>query len=77
MQNVGGMTLYRFTMIDNGTCVRDLVPCKRLTDGAIGLLDLVEGGFYTSPNGVVFNAGESISTEKNFEVLTDGSVRAR
>lgn len=40
------MKLYSFKLYDNGTLVRDFVPCYRKADGASGLYDLVEGKFY-------------------------------
>lgn len=40
------MKLYSFKIYDNGTLVRDFIPCYRKADGAGGLYDLVEGKFY-------------------------------
>ena len=36
---------------------RHFIPCKRKSDGMIGMYDLVEKKFYTSPNGVAFMGG--------------------
>lgn len=33
------------------------IPCKRKSDGVIGMYDLVGRKFYTSPNGVAFSGG--------------------
>ena len=35
----------------SGTQVRDLVPCKRVSDGAYWLYDRVEGKFYGNESG--------------------------
>lgn len=50
--------LYYFKIYDNGTLVRDLVPCVRNSDNKAGLYDLVGGQFYSSANsGYEFVAG--------------------
>jgi hypothetical protein len=74
IQNVATMTLYRFTMYDDGKMVRDFVPAKQ--GALVGLFDLVEGKFYSSPNGVTFTAGPEVATTTNVEFLKDGSLRA-
>jgi hypothetical protein len=45
-----------------GFIVRDLMPCRRNSDNAIGLLDKVNNIFYLSPNGVAFVAGPEVNT---------------
>lgn len=35
----------------------DFIPCKRKSDGMVGMYDLVGRKFYTSPNGVAFTGG--------------------
>ena len=42
-----------------GTLVRDMVPCKD-PNNVVGLYDLVNNTFYSSPNGVAFVAGNEI-----------------
>ena len=76
-QNVGSMQLYRFIMTDGGKRVRDFIPCRRLSDAAVGLLDLIEGGFYTSPNDVAFEAGNVIENEKIAKILSDQTFITR
>jgi uncharacterized protein YjdB len=44
-----------------GFIVRDLIPCRRNSDNAIGLLDKVNNVFYLSPNGVAFVAGPEVN----------------
>ena len=44
-----------------GLIVRDMMPCKRNSDNAIGLLDKVNNIFYLSPNGVAFVAGPEVN----------------
>jgi hypothetical protein len=60
---MGGMKLYRFTMIDNEQVVRDFIPCRRRNDSKVGLLDLINNIFYTTPTGD-FEAGAMINTIK-------------
>lgn len=51
--------LYYFKLFVEGTLVRDMVPCKNSSD-VVGLYDLVNDVFYTSPNGALFVAGPEI-----------------
>lgn len=51
--------LYYFKLFVEGTLVRDMVPCKNSND-VVGLYDLVNSVFYTSPNGAAFVAGPTI-----------------
>ena len=44
-------------LYNNGVMVRYFIPVYRKNDGKIGLLDKIEGKFYTSPNGVEFTGG--------------------
>lgn len=48
-QTIGGMRLYRFKMWDDNVLVRDFVPCYRKSDNKIGLIDIVNNVFYTTP----------------------------
>jgi len=43
--------LFSFQVYDNGTLVRDLVPCIRDNDNEVGAYDLVNDVFYTVPTG--------------------------
>lgn len=57
--NRGRMKLYSFQMYDNGTLVRDFVPC--ISDsGAIGLYDIVEEQFYSNAGTGVFTASDAV-----------------
>ncbi len=51
--------LYYFKLFVEGILVRDLVPGKNSSD-VVGMYDLVNDVFYTSPNGAAFVAGPSI-----------------
>lgn len=51
--------LYYFKLFVEGTLVRDMVPCKNSND-VVGLYDIVNNVFYTSPNGTAFIAGSEI-----------------
>jgi hypothetical protein len=42
--------------------VRDMMPCKRNSDNAIGLLDKVNNVFYTNPSGDAFVAGPVVNS---------------
>lgn len=52
----GSMKLYSFKIYDNGTLIRDFVPCIK-DDETVGLYDLVNGGFYQNAGTGTFSAG--------------------
>jgi len=43
--------MYSFKVYDNGTLVRDLVPCIKDSENTVGAYDLVNDVFYTVPTG--------------------------
>lgn len=49
--------IYNFICSADGKRIVQLIPCKRKSDGVIGMYDLVGRKFYTSPNGVAFTGG--------------------
>ena len=51
--------LYYFKLFVNGTLVRDLIPCKN-SNNVVGMYDVVNDVFYTSPNGNAFIAGPAV-----------------
>lgn len=61
--------LYYFKLFVNGTLVRDMIPCKNPSN-VVGLYDLVNHRFYSSPNGNAFVAGPVVS--QNY--VTDGLI---
>lgn len=52
--------VYWFKIYDNGTLVRDLVPCVRDSDNIAGAYDLVNDTFYGSGNSNRFVAGNPV-----------------
>lgn len=66
-QQVGGMKVYAFRLHENGKLVRDFVPCKN-SSGTVGMFDLVEGIFYTTPVGA-FTAGNTVSDGGSYEFM--------
>lgn len=53
----GHCRIARFKIYDNGNLVRDYYPCKRDSDGAIGLYDLANSTFYGNSGTGAFIAG--------------------
>ena len=49
--------IYNFIYSSDGNRLVELIPCKRKSDGVIGMYDLVGRKFYTSQNGVSFTGG--------------------
>lgn len=52
----GGKKLYSFKIYDDGTRVRDFIPCKN-PSGVVGLYEIVEGKFYQNQGTGEFIAG--------------------
>lgn len=49
--------VYGLKLWDGDILVHNFIPVLRRSDGKIGMLDKIEGQFYTSPNGVEFIGG--------------------
>ncbi len=58
--------VYSFKLWDNGSLVRNMIPCYRLSDSVIGMYDLVNGVFYTNANtaanAAAFIAGPNVNS---------------
>ena len=52
--------LYNFKVYDNGTLVRDMIPCTRNSDGVAGVYDIVNNQFYGSANSNPLIAGPTV-----------------
>jgi hypothetical protein len=53
--------LYSCQIYDNGTLIRDLVPCTRDSDSKVGVYDIVNDVFYSSAySGYEFTAGDPV-----------------
>lgn len=55
------MKLYYCKIWDNGSLVRNFVPCKN-TSGILGLYDIVNNVFYTNAGTGTFTAGPIATT---------------
>ena len=62
------MKIYSCHIYDNGTLVRDYVPCINAS-GVVGLYDLVNGVFYSDAAGGTFTAGRYIYDESEVTKL--------
>lgn len=60
--------LYSCQIYDNGTLVRDYIPCIN-DSGVVGLYDLVNGVFYGDASGGTFIAGEEVNVNKSKSIL--------
>lgn len=49
--------VYGLKLWDEDILVHNFIPVRRRRDGKIGMLDKIDGQFYTSPNGVEFIGG--------------------
>lgn len=52
--------IYSAKLHESNVLVRDYVPAKRNSDGAIGLYDIANGVFYANAGSGVFNAGAEV-----------------
>lgn len=64
----GIIDLYSFKIYENNTIVKDFVPCKRNSDDAIGLIDIINNVFYTNLGTGTFTAGR---------ILTNTSINVK
>lgn len=55
------LKIYYFKIYDNGTLVRDFVPCYRTSDNAAGLYDTAQGAFYTNAGTGSFSVGSNVT----------------
>lgn len=58
-ENVFYGKMYSFKVYDNGTLIRDFIPCTRDSDNKTGAYDIVNDVFYTSPNNTAFSVGSA------------------
>lgn len=66
--------LYYFKLFVEGTLVRDMIPCVN-PNNVVGLYDLVNNVFYSSPNGAEFVAGPYVNQNFFCQLeLTDGTI---
>lgn len=54
--NIGGMRVYSFKLYDNGTLIRDFIPCIK-PSGEYGLYDVVNNQFYGNAGTGSFTGG--------------------
>lgn len=59
--NKCSMQLYSCQIYDNGTLVRDFVPCYRTSDNVAGLYDTAQGAFYTNAGTGSFSVGSNVT----------------
>lgn len=61
--------MYSFKIWVNNTLVRDFIPVRRNSDGAVGLLDKVGGKFYSSDSDVPFIAGPAVAMLTDYDII--------
>ena len=57
------LTIYNWKFYQDDVLIRDFVPCYRISDGEIGLYDLVNNGFYANNGTDVLLKGNNIPIE--------------
>lgn len=66
--------LYSCQIYDNNTLVRDFIPARRNSDGAIGLLDQANNVFYANAGTGTFTAGPEIASTGSLANINGTSV---
>lgn len=56
----GKTHIYTLKLWDNGTLIREYIPCYRKNDNEIGLYDMVENKFYTNQGAGTFLKGADV-----------------
>lgn len=69
-----GLKVYSCQIYDNGTLIRDYVPCVN-ADGKAGLYDMVNGLFYTNAGTGNFVLGVIVHMPNGMYIGVDGVVR--
>lgn len=54
---MANLRMWSCKVYDNSVLIRDFYPCRRLSDGTIGLYDMASGGFYANGGTGSFIAG--------------------
>lgn len=73
VQYTAKMKLYSCEIYDNGTLIRNFIPCKN-SSGTIGLYDIVNSQFYTNVGtGGVFTAGPDVPKSTGVSINYLGS----
>ena len=71
-QTIAGMKLYSFKMWDEGSLVRNFVPCyNKAVPTSIGLYDLVTNTFFPNNGSGNFTKGEDID---NRDIVLKGKI---
>lgn len=61
--------MYSFKIWVDSTLVRDFVPVRRNSDGAVGLFDKVGRKFYSSNSSAAFIAGPAVATLTDYDII--------
>lgn len=61
--NISNCTIFKYVMLDNGSAVRNFIPCYRKSDSKKGMYDLITNNFYTSATDNNFIAGPDVISE--------------
>lgn len=70
----GTFKLFSCCVYDNGTLVRDFVPCYRKVDNVAGLYDLVNNVFYTNAGSGVFAVGADSNKHATATIIPGGVI---
>lgn len=69
------MKLYSFKIHEGNTYIRNFLPARHISDGAIGLYDIINNQFYTNAGSGSFTAGPTITTGQA-SLLHEGGLTA-
>lgn len=78
VSNYASAKLYSCKIYENGSLVRDFVPCTNAS-GTVGLYDMANGAFYSNAGSGTFTSGgvyDPTAPVGNHNTLIDGTARA-
>lgn len=67
--------MYYFKIYNNGTLVRDLVPCYRIADNEVGMYDVVNGVFYINKGEGTFAKGSNVQSTITYNIYLSEPLR--
>ena len=70
--NLSSIRVYDFIVTENNDVIAKYVPCYRISDGEIGLYDIINDQFYTNKGTGTFNKGADTGDDGNVSI--DGTM---
>lgn len=66
--------LYRCKIFNGNTTIRDFIPCYRISDGAVGLYDIIGSQFYTHEGTSALIRGDFVAIPVEYQEIDIGTL---